>query len=396
MELTGKFFTPIQPAFQQDISQIDYTPISATGRPSPTEILDATKDPIMDKAMGCFMGMLVGDTLGAPLEFISPRYRHQAFLEYPDMEYHSPYNKFGINLGQWTDDSSMGLCLADSLLLCQGFDGADVRRRFYTWWFHGYNNAFRLEEKRLRRTSVGLGYGVSMSLREMQEEPVSPISNTTSNSGNGSLMRLASVPIFYLDNLDDAMKYARLSSLTSHGGSYAGEACVFASYVMVHAMKGKYTSIQHFLDSVVESYSAICTEPKMLALLAGAESPTSTEFCWNWKSEDVSIMETIANRGRRYNGHPVSDTYFASYVMDALAVALHCLYTTNTAMDAIVKAVNYLGDADTTGAITGQFAGAFYGYSALDKRVLDAIDSWSNGDHVIRAMLLRRKQYTVV
>eukprot|EP01043_Picozoa_sp_COSAG02_P058370 COSAG02_NODE_7254_length_3095_cov_5.552403_2_plen_81_part_00 len=55
----------------------------------------------------------------------------------------SPFNKFFLQMGQWTDDCSMGLTIADSLIVKRAYDGSDIRMRFWNWWNCGYCNAFR-------------------------------------------------------------------------------------------------------------------------------------------------------------------------------------------------------------------------------------------------------------
>ena len=69
------------------------------------------------------------------------------------------FNKFSLKAGQWTDDCSMGLCIADSLLCKDGFNGADMRARFWNWWFRGYNNAFRFDGMSTGE-SCGLGCNI--------------------------------------------------------------------------------------------------------------------------------------------------------------------------------------------------------------------------------------------
>ena len=78
-----------------------------------------------------------------------------------------PLNKFNLQLGQWTDDCSMGLCIADSLLTRDGYDGSDVRVRFWNWWHRGYCNAFGSDLYFGPRSSVGLGGNMSKSLSTM-------------------------------------------------------------------------------------------------------------------------------------------------------------------------------------------------------------------------------------
>ena len=74
--------------------------------------------------------------------------------------------------------------------------------------------------------------------------------------------------------------------------------------------------------------------------------------------------------------------------MDGLAVALHSLYNTRSFGGAVERCVNFMGDADTTAAICGQVAGAFYGLESIDPRFLELLSHWDNGDCVIRAVLL--------
>merc|ERR1712137_751105 len=95
-------------------------------------------------------------------------------------------------------------------------------------------------------------------------------------------------------------------------------------------------------------------------------------------------MDTLALRGRSYNGYPVSEGYFGSYSMDGLALALHSFYHTTSFMDAITKCVNFLGDADSTGAICGQLAGAFYGIDSINSKLIDRIRQWDDGEILLR------------
>merc|ERR1719473_640963 len=107
------------------------------------------------------------------------------------MTYTGTSNRFRLKPGQWTDDASMGLCMADSLLACRAYNGSDMRVRFHNWWFQGYNNAFRLDET--RSESVGLGGNISQSLKSLKPgvRPTPTFEKTGEDAGNGSLMRLA-------------------------------------------------------------------------------------------------------------------------------------------------------------------------------------------------------------
>ena len=99
-----------------------------------------------------------------------------------------------------------------------------------------------------------------------------------------------------------------------------------------------------------------------LRFVKGFDNPNRTESCWNWRDcQDFSVEETIEGRGYMWNGHPVSAEYFGSFCLDGAALAWHCCYTTDNLQDCIRKCINLRGDSDTTAAICGQIAGAFYG-----------------------------------
>ena len=101
------------------------------------------------------------------------------------------------------------------------------------------------------------------------------------------------------------------------------------------------------------------------------------------------LQETMASRGKTYNGYPVDADYFGSYSMDSLAMALHSVYHTKSFTAAVARCVNFLGDADSTGAVCGQIAGAFYGLGAIDPRLLEQLGQWDPDSEIaLRGALL--------
>lgn len=133
------------------------------------------------RSEGCFLGLACGDAVGATVEFV-PRGR---FAPLTDMV---GGGKFRLAPGEWTDDTSMALCLADSLLACNGFDPADQMARYWRWGEEGYRS--------VRPHPIGMGKNVVQAMRRWRKtgEPYcgSPDPKT---SGNGCLMRLAPVPM---------------------------------------------------------------------------------------------------------------------------------------------------------------------------------------------------------
>merc|ERR1719218_119387 len=101
--------------------------------------------------------------------------------------------------------------------------------------------------------------------------------------------------------------------------------------------------------------------------LVTAKPERPTEKCWAWREEFLDIAGTLRARGREYNGYPVSAGYFGSYSLDGLALALWSVYHTTSFDEAVTRSVNLLGDSDSHGSITGQLAGAIYGYNAINQ-----------------------------
>ncbi|CAJ1408756.1 unnamed protein product [Effrenium voratum] len=362
----------------------------------------AVRDELFNRAMGSMLGMAVGDSLGHPFEFLPVQDRPLGpHFDLKSFEFIGASNTFQLKRGQWTDDAAMGLCMADSLILKRGFDGGDMRVRFWCWWNRGYNNAFRKDPG--RSSSVGLGGNIAKSLTELSylgpsERPEPSFQATTEDAGNGSLMRFAPVAIFFhaAPSDEQLLDFARKSSYTTHPGIIAAEACSLLAFLIVRALKRKQEmSIKEFLEKTTKEYMKVSgLDGKsgwgydQMKWLVTSKPVNDTERCWDWKSPDLDISGTLRARGRTYNGYPVSAGYFGSYSLDGLALALWAVYHTTSFNDAVVKSVNLLGDADSHGSITGQLAGAFYGYTAIDSRFVDWVVTWDEHEFACRGVLL--------
>merc|ERR1719183_1515642 len=99
--------------------------------------------PVMDRAVGSMVAMALGDWIGCWFEFLpmnrAAQHGGSSKLCIKTLHMEGTFNKFRLQRGQWTDDTSMALCMADSLLVCEGYNGTDIRARFYNWVQHGYN-----------------------------------------------------------------------------------------------------------------------------------------------------------------------------------------------------------------------------------------------------------------
>eukprot|EP00927_Polykrikos_kofoidii_P077716 TRINITY_DN74634_c0_g1_i1.p1 TRINITY_DN74634_c0_g1~~TRINITY_DN74634_c0_g1_i1.p1 ORF type:complete len:506 (+),score=66.60 TRINITY_DN74634_c0_g1_i1:47-1564(+) len=363
-------------------------------------VTNAVNDAFLNRAIGSMCGMAVGDALGHPFEFLpaqdEPR---NCFFDLSTMTFHGESNSFRLKRGQWTDDAAMGLCMADSLIINRGYDGSDMRIRFWCWWNRGYNNAFRKDSS--RTSSVGLGGNISKSLACLRtdERPHPTYQAEGEDAGNGSLMRLTPIPIFFhAAAMDEVYHHARMSSYTTHPGIIAAEACSFLAHLIVRALNREPGPVDPkvFLDTYTAEYYETSGLSKQsgwgydqMKQLVTATPVDDTERCWNWRRERPDISGTLAARGRTYNGYPVSAGYFGSYSLDGVALALWAVYNTTNFDDAVVASVNLAGDADSHGSICGQLAGALYGYSAINDQFVTWLTKWDDHEFAVRALLLQ-------
>jgi len=344
------------------------------------------ESPALDRAIGCFIGNAIGDALGAPLEFSPVQYGVVDVRGLDDFGVwvNFKFNKFRLEPGQWTDDFSMALCVADQLLVDGEFNPRNLRLRFLCWWSYGYNTAFK------DRSSVGLGGNISQSFNEFMEERTEyTTAGDLKTSGNGSVMRLSPIPIFYHDNIQEAMDYAYKHSKTTHQGEEAAECCRLMAHIIVRAIHGDGT--KSILENLPDHFTSEVYSITCLVASRGEEKHPSNKKLdlkdrdWNWKGNNFKYSET------RSTSQP---GYVGSYAMDALAMALHCVYTTNSFSEAVLKAANIRGDSDSVGAVTAQIAGAIYGVSSIDSKWIDVVlrHEKFEGDLFLRAYKLFKKE----
>jgi ADP-ribosyl-[dinitrogen reductase] hydrolase len=276
-----------------------------------------------DRFRGCLFGLACGDAVGTTLEF-KPR---GTFPPLTDMVGGGP---FGLRPGEWTDDTSMALCLAVSLVEQAEFDAGDQMARYARWQAEGYLSS--------NGTCFDIGNTVAAALARYRRTG-EPLSGSTDpyTAGNGSLMRLAPVPMYYVEDLEQVAHYSAQSSRTTHGAREAVDACRLFGLMLARALRG------HSKDSLLfESH---------LALPGPALAPA---------------IAAIA-RGE-YRDKERRDLRGSGYVVRSLEAALWCFLRTDEYRAAILTAANLGDDADTTAAVCGQIAGAYYGVAGIPER----------------------------
>jgi len=179
---------------------------------------------LRDRYRGSLLGLAVGDAVGTTLEFKQPG----SFVPLQDMVGEGPFH---LNPGEWTDDTSMALCLAASLVEQKGFDVRDQMKRYLRWRDEGYMSS--------NGTCFDIGGTISSAL-SLFEKTGNPFAGSThpKTAGNGSIMRLAPVPLFYACQPYEALEQSAKSSRTTHGAQTAIDACRYLSALIVGAVHG--------------------------------------------------------------------------------------------------------------------------------------------------------------
>lgn len=278
----------------------------------------------IERYRGCLLGLAIGDAVGTTLEFQSPG----TFTPINDMV---GAGSFGLKPGQWTDDTSMALCLAESLIEQHGFEPTDQLEKYLKWYREGH----------LSSTGECFDIGNTVQTALLQfERTRQPYCGSTNprSAGNGSIMRLAPVPLFFAQNPQEAIAKSAESSRTTHGAATAIDACRYLGALLVGAVNG--ASREELLSN---HYSPI-------------------PGYWD-ENPLVEQIDEIAAGSFKYREPP--QIQGTGYVVNSLEAALWAFERSDSFKEGCLLAVNLGDDADTTGAVYGQLAGAFYGEQGI-------------------------------
>ena len=258
----------------------------------------------LDAAKGTLLGLAVGDALGTTLEFSA----RDSLKPVTDIMGGGPFN---LDPGVWTDDTSMALCLGESLIYCRGWKADDCARRFVNWRDHGYMSP--------TGTCFDIGNTVSAALdRFVRDGDPYAGSNDPNSAGNGGIMRLAPAVIAHHRDAMAATDVAVLQSQITHA---ADECDDFAFALSAFLHSGNLIDALHRLPA------------------------------------DTSRAEVKSS----------------GYVRDSYEAAFWAFENTDNFRECIVLAANLAGDADTVAAIAGQIAGRVYGMKGIPVAGLDKL-----------------------
>ena len=313
-----RFVREWQPVLEMEPSQRT-GPAAGHGRAWPL-----TSSSQRDRYLGCLLGLAAGDALGTTLEFRRPG----TFEPIDDILGGGP---FDLQPGQWTDDTSMALCLAESLIERQTFDPVDQLERYVRWWREGHLSSTG------ECFDIGGTTSEALSTFMRSGEPFCGPDHDRS-AGNGSIMRLAPVPMFFANEPREAVRLSGESSRTTHQHPAAVDACRYFGGLLVASLRGTPRDV----------------------LLSAAYCPAEG----GWHDQPlVAEVAAVANGSFKAKDPPAIRG--SGYAVHSLEAALWAFHRSDNFRDGALLAVNLGDDADTTGAVYGQLAGAHYGASGI-------------------------------
>jgi ADP-ribosyl-[dinitrogen reductase] hydrolase len=272
---------------------------------------------------GCMLGLACGDALGATLEFLS---RDEVRTRYGQLREIVGGGWLRLAPGEVTDDTQMSTCLAESIVATGTVDGDDIARRFVGWL---HTNPIDIGTT-TRRALMYLDRGLSW--QEAGERTYREAGGQ--GIGNAGVMRCAPVGLFRYRDPDRLIADTRLSSAVTHADPLAQWAAVAINVALRELLlHGQGPDFLERIAAVIEE-RAVAQAIRVIPLL-GADEVRST-----------------------------------GYALHTMQTALWSLTHHDSFEEAVVAAVNFGDDADTSGAVTGALAGAREGVGAIPERWL--------------------------
>jgi ADP-ribosyl-[dinitrogen reductase] hydrolase len=284
-----------------------------------TEVLllaeNGSGDQIKRRAIGAYLGLAIGDALGATVEFMTPREIRTEYREHRDIK---GGGWLRLRKGRVTDDTEMALALGQSILAAGHVDARAAAEAFSAW---------------MRTKPIDIGNTVRRGISHYRRTGEAESHESAFDAGNGACMRCLPVALATLGADNDAVDEAnRRQAHVTHNNptSDAGTLCVIRM-VQAGLLGGTRKDLKLLADALV------------------AEEPV---FAYDRKrSENPS-----------------------GFIADTLRTVFQALFATDDLETALIDVVNRGGDADTTGAILGMIAGALYGPTAFPSRWVRTLD----------------------
>jgi ADP-ribosyl-[dinitrogen reductase] hydrolase len=304
---------------------------------------------VQDRRRGALLGLAIGDALGAAVEFCPPG----TFEPVTGFRSGGPHR---LEAGEWTDDTSMALALAASLAEC-GWDLNDQAARYVRWWRNG--------EYSVNDHCFDIGFTTRASLMRFEEYGDARYSASSEEgaSGNGSIMRLAPIPIRFVHLFPDQISQLGLLAAESSRPTHASPQCLCACRYLALILCGLMHGIarEEVLDPQWEPLGRLRSDRPL-----------------------HPAVDEVAAGSFRHRSPPAIRG--SGYVVKSLEAALWAFHRAADFREAVLNAVNLGDDADTTGAVAGQLAGACWGVNSIPPEWLNGLAGRDRIEGAVRAL----------
>ncbi|MEW8677295.1 MAG: ADP-ribosyl-[dinitrogen reductase] hydrolase [Candidatus Thiodiazotropha sp.] len=306
---------------------------------TPNQSAQSTKSlSLGQRAVGAYVGLAVGDALGATTEFLTPR---------EIREKHGVHDRIlgggwlRLKAGQVTDDTEMSLALGESILARRGVEAAAVAEAFSEW---------------MRGKPIDIGNTVRRGIVHYRTTGESAVAMNEFDAGNGACMRSLPIALFYCDaSHEERMLASRAQSHTTHNNPLADAGTETMVEMVVSAMRGL----------------------------------------------DKSMLETMAlslvSRFPLYRFDKRRMENPSGYIVETLRAVFQAFFSNHSYQETLIDVVNRGGDADTTGAIAGMLAGAYYGEEGIPHHWRESLNTKAMlacRDQALSLLALGRQKYT--
>lgn len=309
-----------------------------------------------NRARGMLLGLAIGDALGAPIEFLpSPSHLFIAKMGDKIAQYH-PNRRAAA--GIWTDDTSMALCIADSLLERHGYDSYDIMSKFHDFAYYKYRTH--------PDAPLDVGAQTLKALDDYEKNPVIERDTPRTNSaGNGCIMRLA--PIIIANVFVDEQQ--RSVSSEQESVRITGENIQLALKMARLSCRETHNSLM--AEAVTEMFAIV-----LYTAMAGLSKNNILSQILRWTSSDLwgSVIEVYTKMDSALIDKKGEVFYdLGGYSVDAFLIAIWGFTHFDNFKDGMLAVIRLGGDTDTNAAIYGQLAGAYYGYDNIPKEWIDGL-----------------------
>ncbi|NVJ92850.1 MAG: ADP-ribosyl-[dinitrogen reductase] hydrolase [Methylocystaceae bacterium] len=271
---------------------------------------------LKQRAIGAYLGLAIGDALGASVEFMTPR---EIVAQY---KVHNKIIGGGwlyLKAGQVTDDTEMSLALGDAIIKAGKVDAPVIAQSFSDW---------------MARKPVDMGNTVRRGIVRFRQHGITEMPESEHDAGNGACMRTLPIALFGLgESLEVVRDWSQAQAHITHHNKISDAAILCVIEMIQTSLMGTVSlaDLQHTADRLIADFPIFAFDKKR------EENPSG-------------------------------------YIVDTIKAVFQSLFETNDFESCLIDVVNRGGDADTTGAIAGMIAGAFYGRAEIPQKWLKALD----------------------